>query len=153
MFSIDLALNITCLVWEAGTGWKLLTPWSKCIDCPAVCNQKLFPVSSSEKCVMQNLGVIWRKFLRVFKDHFRAITAAWAWVPHSSKVHKFTLIAAKDNALARRSHFSSWWLLPGSPFFQRFISPSCLPPCLCSFMPFPMGDFSSFLGFLTTLVF
>ena len=54
----DLAQNITRLVSEAVTGWELYTPFSKCIDCPAVCNQKLFPVSSSEKCVMQNLGVI-----------------------------------------------------------------------------------------------
>ena len=45
---IHLALYITSLVRKTCTGWKLLSFLCKCIDCPTVCNQKLFPVSSSE---------------------------------------------------------------------------------------------------------
>ena len=151
----DLALNITRLVFEASTGWKLFTIFSKCIDCSAVCNQKLFSVSGSEKCVIKSkLRSEWSKqnSLRVLKDHFRAITAAWARVPYCSKVNKITSITIKDNTLTWRSSFCFYWLLLRFCFLQRLLILFCLSHCPCFTVPFPIKDFFSFLGFMTTLV-
>ena len=152
---INLALNITRLVFEASTGWKLFTIFSKCIDCSAVCNQKLFSVSGSENVWFKSkLRSEWSKqnSLRVFKDHFRAITAAWARVPYCSKVNKITSITIKDNTLAWWCSFCSFWLLPRSFFLQRLFILTCLSPRSFFTMPFPMQNFPCFLGFVTSLV-